>query len=510
MIEDPEKHTNRHYGLEMQIIDLITVLTNSEWIDFSLPKNQVVAKFFDSNDAVKKQQFFHQLLLAVELYLRIHSSEHTEKAKKKLLKQLPPKVAWDLALAQRWLENMSISKCRTSSNQSTFSFDLRSKKRQKDALRTFASVLKWPNLDELGYVLDEKDPREKAVEDRSADAMSWFTGVVLPGATLPWLLMNSVIDCDRDTGDGLKYLTHMYPASGFQYRANTYWSYQCIVGKVLGAARGVNQIGGWIGPCNYTPDLKRTECVRIRQCPPPEPRLTRADIDTMAIRTEPLGPQDDGYPVEDYDLLMPDIHDVTDAIRVEKLSFQPVREQPVSTRRMGEGAPLTFDAAIQFACGGESWPMRLRYDVDFVAAYPCHQGPHGESHLAFLFHSMVIGKGPILTFFFYLYSPLLRLHLPRHQSRRRPRRHPRLGRPIPRPQPALPPALPLPLCRRLSLPSLAPAFALQPTSTPALPSRRHAPRIFRSRRRRRRAAPRARQLARQPRAGDRGAGRERQ
>lgn len=142
---------------------------------------------------------------------------------------------------------MTVEKSKTTLHQSTFSFELRSKKRQKEALRTFVSVLKWPNMKELLYVLEEKDKNERAVEDRSADAMSWFTGVILPGDTLPWLLINSVIDCDRDTGDALKYLTHMFPASGFQYRAFTYWSHQCIVGKVLGAARGVNQIGGWIG-----------------------------------------------------------------------------------------------------------------------------------------------------------------------------------------------------------------------------------------------------------------------
>ncbi|KAF2180198.1 hypothetical protein K469DRAFT_730214 [Zopfia rhizophila CBS 207.26] len=375
LIEDPERFDNPHYGMEQQIADLITVLTHPCWIDFTSPKNQVVAKFFDSPDQHKKQDFFHQLLLSVELYLRIHSSDHTDKAKRKLLLQLPPTIAWDLAVAQRWLENMSITKSRTSHNQSTFSFDLKSKNRQKEALRMFAEILKWPNMDEIDYVLDEKDKKEKPLEDRSADAMSWFSGIILPGKTLPWLIMNSLVDCDRDTGEALKYLTHMHPSAGFQYRANTYWSSQCIVGKVLGAARGVTQIAGWIGPCIYTPDLKRTECVRIRQQEPLDPRLYQQDVDTMDIRTNPLGPKEASYPIDDYEVPMPDTDDVTDLIRMEKLSFVPTKDQPTSSRQ-GPGAPLVFDAAIYFACGGESWPMKLRYDVDFVNAFPCHQGPH--------------------------------------------------------------------------------------------------------------------------------------
>ena len=381
LIEDPEQYDEdrRHIGIEQQITDLITVLSDPQWIDFSQPKNQVVAKFFDSDDQRKKQDFFHQLLLSVELYLRIHSKNHTEKAKRKLIMQLPPRITWDLAVAQRWLENMEITKTRTSSTQSTFSFELKSKSRQIEALRIFAATLKWPNMDEIEYVLEESDNKEKALEDRSADAMSWFSGIILPGRTLPWLIMNSLIDCDRDTGVALKYLTHMHQASGFQYRANTYWSSQCIVGKVLGAARGVKQIAGWIGPCIYTPDLKRTESVKVRQQESPDPMLVEKDVTTMDVRTNPLGPIEDeaDYPVDDYEVPMPDTEDVTDLIRMEKLRFVPVKDRSEGTRQ-ATGPPVVFDAAISFACGGESWPMKLRYDVNFINAFPCHQGPHGR------------------------------------------------------------------------------------------------------------------------------------
>ncbi|KAL6708306.1 hypothetical protein ACN47E_003230 [Coniothyrium glycines] len=376
LIEDPERFSdNRHIHMDEQIVDLITVLSGSQWKDFSLPKNQVIAKFFDAPDQHKKQEFFHQLLLSVELYLRIHSTEHSDKAKRKLIKQLPPMITWDLAVAQRWSENMQITKERTSSSQSTFSFELKSKKRQKEALRSFAATLKWPNMDEIEYILDETDPSEKALEDRSADAMSYFSGIILPGRTLPWLIMNSLIDCDRDTGSALSYLTHMHPAAGFQYRANTYWSAQSIVGKVLGAARGVKQIAGWIGPCIYTPDLKRAECVKVRQLECPDPKLVALDVESINQRTNPLGGEYETYLVEDYEVPMPDIEDVTDLIRMEKLKCMPAKEQPSSARNPS-GAPLLFDTAILFACGGESWPMKLKYDVDFISAFPCHQGPH--------------------------------------------------------------------------------------------------------------------------------------
>jgi hypothetical protein len=116
LLKDPDKYTNPHKAMEKQIADLITVLSRAEWIDFSRPENQVVAKFFANatyTDHGRYKAFFHQLLLSTELDLRINSKHHAEWAKEKLLSQLPPCIAWDLALARKWHECMSIEKFKT-------------------------------------------------------------------------------------------------------------------------------------------------------------------------------------------------------------------------------------------------------------------------------------------------------------------------------------------------------------------------------------------------------------
>jgi hypothetical protein len=113
LLRDPDRIRSPHKGMERQIADLITVLSRPEWIDFSLPGNQVVAKFFANatyTDNGGYKTFFHQLLLSLELDFRIHSKHHAEWAKEKLLSQLPPCIAWDLALARKWRECMSIEK----------------------------------------------------------------------------------------------------------------------------------------------------------------------------------------------------------------------------------------------------------------------------------------------------------------------------------------------------------------------------------------------------------------
>ncbi|KAI9751933.1 MAG: hypothetical protein M1835_001145 [Candelina submexicana] len=221
---------------------------------------------------------------------------------------------------------------------------------------------------EVEYIFDEKDSKEDYLEDRSPVSMSWFTGVILPGPSMHWIIMNALISCDRNTGDHLRHLNYKYPNSGFQYRGNTYWSWQCILGKVLGAAKGVTQIAGWVGPCCFSSDLKRIEVVHIKQ-PSSIPRLSPKEVSTMAQRSDPLGRPDTHYPVADYELLTPDTEEISDSIRVEKLRF-------LDKDRKDDPEPHLYSVAVQFAVQNHSHPVRLSYDVSFIAAYPCHSGPH--------------------------------------------------------------------------------------------------------------------------------------
>ncbi|KAJ5038954.1 uncharacterized protein L3040_006627 [Drepanopeziza brunnea f. sp. 'multigermtubi'] len=388
LLKDPDRLFNPHKAMEKQISDLIMVLSRKQWVDFSRPENQVVAKFFANayyTDQGRYKLFFHQLLLSMELFLRIHSKQHADYAKEKLLAQLPPCIQWDLALAMKWRECMSIRKFESGGNPETIKFHLHKKKAQVKALRKFARVMKWPNLARVDEVLKDRDVDATPLEDRSSDAMSYFTGMILPGATLPWLIMNSLIDCDSETGgNALAALSHLHPHSGFQYRGQTYWSATSIVGKVL--APTCREVAGWIGPSRPAPDLSRIQIARIRQRRPKQ-RLTVSDTGSMTERSDCLGPPSDRYPVSEYQLLLPDNDpdSLVNTIRIEKLALKPVPSASTgvspsrsrsSSQGKDDGKPLTYDAAVQFAIGGRSWPLRLSYDVSFIFAYPCERGPH--------------------------------------------------------------------------------------------------------------------------------------
>lgn len=162
ILRDPERIMNPHKTLDKQITDLLLVLSRPEWIDFANPRNQVVTRFiFDdggvggaeydgeydggaagghghghghdaaaADPAARRQRqhqqreeqyrrFFHQLLLSLELELRIQSRQHGEWAKEKLLLQIPPSIQWNLALARRWRENVRVESFGKTSKQGT-------------------------------------------------------------------------------------------------------------------------------------------------------------------------------------------------------------------------------------------------------------------------------------------------------------------------------------------------------------------------------------------------------
>ncbi|KAI1781052.1 hypothetical protein F4818DRAFT_24883 [Hypoxylon cercidicola] len=368
-LRDPDKVFSPHKTMERQITDLVMCLSSPDWIDFSNPKNQVATKFiYDTSpeNQEKYHKFFYQLLLSLELELRINSRLHTDWAKERLMAQIPPKIQWNLALARRWRDFVRVEAYGETAEQVKLRFKL--KKRQIKMLKRFAQMMKWPNLTETIEELKQRDA-EGALITVSSHALAFFSGLVLPGPTFPFLIMNSLIDIDPDKAtDNLALLTHLHPHCGFQYRNSyTYWSSSCIVGKVL--APTCLEAAGWVGPARPTIDLGRSQIARIRSRRPREHFLTPEDVTSMSDRSDPLGPPAQVYPVSDYELLTPDVDDIIDTVRIEQVNLKAVGDKQ-------DSGPKWFDASIQFAIDGVSWPLRLTFDVSFINAWPCSDGPH--------------------------------------------------------------------------------------------------------------------------------------
>lgn len=407
-LKDPDRLLSPHKTLDKQITDLIYALSRPDhWIDFANPKNHIITRFIFDTGHVNNEQylkFFHQLLLSMELDLRIHSGQHSEAAKEALLEHLPPTIRWDLALSRRWRENVRIESFGETADQGESGTSLAAhgcilmllsvrlrfklKRRQVKMIKRFAQMMKWPNLEETLAALKYGD-KASTLDGISSHAMAFFSGLVLPGVSynppvvpldtsrntdspqpsFPFIMMNALIDIDPDEAtDDLALLIHLNPNCGFQYRNSyTYWTSTSIVGKVLGPT--CHEVAGWVGPARPTPNLKRSQIARIRSRRPRQ-QLTANDVATMCERSDPLGPPTEVFPVKEYELVTADIDEIVDTVRIELLTLKPCED------RAGEIGPQWFDAAIQFAIDGASWPLRLNYDVNFINAWPCTEGPH--------------------------------------------------------------------------------------------------------------------------------------
>jgi hypothetical protein len=227
ILRDPERILNPHKTLDRQITDLILVLSRLDWIDLTNPRNQVVTRFIfecGSGEAEEgrqqtqmqqqgKQQheeryrkFFHQMLLSLELELRIQSRQHGDWAKEKLLMQIPPSIQWNLALARRWRQNVRVDAFGKTSDQSmslppggsiirlvcrgdqanayllAVRLRYKLKKRQVRMLKRFAQMMKWPNLGETLDNLKQRD-EDFTLDTISSDAFAYFSGLVVPGVS---------------------------------------------------------------------------------------------------------------------------------------------------------------------------------------------------------------------------------------------------------------------------------------------------------------------------------------
>ncbi len=205
-LKDPDKLFSPHKTLDKQITDLIMVLSRPDWIDFTAPRNQIATRFIFNTSRDNHQhyvKFFHQLLLSMELDLRITSRQHDDWAKDKLMQQLPPTIQRSLALARRWRDNVRIEAYGKTAEQGEIcpiciffvtmkgcstdkdtivELRLKLQSRQIRMLRYFAKMMKWPNLAETVANLKRRDA-ESSLDTISSHAMAFFSGLILPGVS---------------------------------------------------------------------------------------------------------------------------------------------------------------------------------------------------------------------------------------------------------------------------------------------------------------------------------------
>ena len=349
---------------------LIASLSHPSWIDFRDPSFQLLANYYDAEHVDVEKVFWQQLLLSVELDLRLRAAGDRENA---MLSHVPEKVAWDLALSKVWLSKMAFVPIdeRFLQPATTFYVTALAKDAQKERLLSFARQMKWVNIHDVKHMLEEDSDGRIPLEYRNAYTSSWITGTILPGPSACWLAMRCLIDCDPTIINAPHGFDKMQFNFGFQYGGCTYWYFENIVGKVMGASQGVNHDHGWIGPCTPSDNLSRLQTLLIHT-EPVHVKPSKRRIRQIAARSAPLGPPAPAYPIRDYSLPTPDLANMVDCVRVQKLAFLKRFPRPALS---AAADPTTYEAAVVFAVENDIIPVRLRYNVEFLNAPPC-RGQH--------------------------------------------------------------------------------------------------------------------------------------
>lgn len=370
LLLDPDWIPGVPETIERQIAVLTAALDNPIWLDFRAPSSHCLAKYYDSQNPRIEQLFYQQLLLSVELYMRILSLTQWVDISQRacIIGSIPEKVAYDLALAQIWQSKMRLEPLDDIQNPIMFHIMAITKDIQKRKLLGFAKTMEWPGIANVEAMLEETHEGVIPLECKSAHSATWISGVLLPGPSVSWLIMRSLIDCDPRVNSDQPGFKEMYANLGFQYDGSAYWYWQCIVGKILGACKGVKQDYGWIGPCPTIKDVKRRHSVLI-QAEKPMNNMTKSYAKSMSARTAALGPPTDSYPVNEYILPLPNFANTIDSVSFLELKlFDHVLPSDPSQ-------PEQYSASLGFAVNGKPGWMRLRYDVSFISCPPC-KGQH--------------------------------------------------------------------------------------------------------------------------------------
>jgi hypothetical protein len=228
---------------------------------------------------------------------------------------------------------------------------------------------------------------------------SYLTGLVLPGEGLGHLIMSTLLENDPAAVEVLGYNANLY--GGLQYMGKTWWSRYCIVGRVMAGCDGVEEECGWVGPVmgsgvvvegekeNQTVGQIPDGWIDVITSPHLDSKTPRAlEPKLIGICGDVRGKGwKQGTELKRHQFVKAKeaaaamTADKLVEVQVKGLFFTLMEQQ---TEDDTDGDFQSYDAAVYFLVGlqlGEKklHVLDLRYDVSFVAAWPCNST--GDGHL---------------------------------------------------------------------------------------------------------------------------------
>ncbi|KAF7183906.1 hypothetical protein CNMCM7691_004328 [Aspergillus felis] len=210
----------------------------------------------------------------------------------------------------------------------------------------------------------------------------WLSGFVIPGKAINHLLMATILENDPKATARLGSVANLY--GGFALNGKSWWSQECIVGRVLSALKETRTCMGWIGSTNIPKECQTQEPLddtwfEVIVSEPPhglgKPRIKQGN--KISVESTPLGlgslvSGEFTLPVDD----LPEAKSSVD-VTFNALTFSTNEGR----RNSNPHAMVTRKATMSFslrsgsstATSDVSFP--LTYNVNFVTSHACRLPP---------------------------------------------------------------------------------------------------------------------------------------
>ena len=237
-------NTTERYEIRHQITDLLSVLSRPNAFP-SLKGGSIgfaaLQPILDpANARYTVMEFVLQMLLAKELSLRLQRDRRN-----KHLGVTTDRV-YELIAADLWMKGVRMD---LDEKGLGMLVETETRRRRKEGMLHFAERMRWPHIDEAREILERF-----ALDGQSnlgVRTWEWMAGLVLPGSMFAASILfglvaasPSIVNSPLEGGFDLSESNY-----GFLLSKVSYWRARSVVGRVLAPLVGVNECGGWIGPC---------------------------------------------------------------------------------------------------------------------------------------------------------------------------------------------------------------------------------------------------------------------
>ena len=217
---------------------------------------------------------------------------------------------------------------------------------------------------------------------------SWLSGFVPPGESIRHLLLATVLENDPEALSTLGPVANLY--GGFSYHGRSWWSKQCIVGRVLASLPGTKECMGWIRSDVLPVDRSTSQPLdgrwfeaRTKELPPTnkKPRIQQGN--RISHFSTPLG--DGDISREAFSLPVDRPRGEPVSIDLDVLSFVSASESESEPEPSDAGVGMpTISFNVQshspdFQSTKES--VSLRHNIHFVTSYNCRP-PAGKASIS--------------------------------------------------------------------------------------------------------------------------------